>query len=552
MINYNDDGTGIRGATVDNAVEYIREWVDLVLNHVRIDQYVLELATPDIVKYRSQVGELAGSRHLANPELTEQMPPLWQSKINGARIYAALNERGTDVLAIVARRVHEHGVKFLAEFRMGDTHHTSIDPVNPACAQFLLDHPEWTIKRTDKLAEGTEETALDYSIPEVREHRLAIIKELAYRPEVDGIELNFMRWLKFFQRELAPAKAPIMTEFVGQVHRICTEAAKKRGRQKVSLGGRIASTLEECRLAGLDPAEWIKLGYMDYIIAADWNWCDLQMPVEEFAAITKGTECKLLVQMGDGFGGIWQGKPSIKDRKRGVAVLPDGDGYHAFRNTDAEARACAYNIYAWGADGISIWNICDHMGNAQHKTPKNPGIGMEYRKRMISWMQQVVSPEKVLAGKRHYHYCPLWKSETMWPRLHPNRKLCESPAGGKHCQIVTFGKGSAGKRQVYTFRMADGRNGEKLEGIMRFQIFHITPENRVDIDINGTVVGAEKIKLDYRPQADPPTTWFEFSLTDCGPFQGDNELGMTISWTGSKAQQPYMEELEVIVERGMS
>ena len=298
-MNYNDDATGIRGARLDNIVEYTHEWVDLVLDHVPLDHYVLEVATPDVVNFRSNVAELIGSRQLENPELFDPEENSL-TKLHGCRIHARLVERGTDIIEVMAQRVHEHGAQFFAEVRMNDTHHRRIDPSEIGCAQFAIDHPEWAIKRTDKLPEGIEETALDYSYPQVRAHRLAIIEELANRHEVDGVELNCNRWLKFFQRELAPQKAPILTDFLGEVHQAMTRAAEKRGRERLSLGARVGSTIEECAWAGMDVRQWIERGYVDYLIVADWNWCNPQLRIEEFAELTRGTGCKLLVQIGDG------------------------------------------------------------------------------------------------------------------------------------------------------------------------------------------------------------------------------------------------------------
>ena len=62
-----------------------------------------------------------------------------------------------------------------------------------------------------------------------------------------------------------------------------------------------------------------------------------------------------------------------------------------------------------------------------------------------------------------------------------------------------------------TCRMAGGRNGRPLSGLLRFQIFHIEPGNEVAIDINGVAVAAGVIRRDYRLDADSPTTWFELS-----------------------------------------
>ena len=531
---YNDDGGGISMGSTGDPVERLRDWVDRVLKHIQLDSFALSVAEPDIMFCRSDAGETVGQRFANLQDIQRDHMRRIATTIR------ALNTQGSDSLTVIADRVHEHGVEFLAEMRMGDTHVVKVDPHDAFCPQFTIDHPEWIIRRSDELPEGVSETALDYSFDQVREHRLAIVRELAYRPEVDGVELNFIRWGKHFVREEGPEKAPIMTEFVGRIHQVLAEAAKSRGRDRLALGVRVPSTIEECRQAGLDPKAWVANGWLDYLAACDYNYSDPQIPIEQFASFTGGTDCSLLVQMGDMIGGVWQGKPSVQDRDRGLAVCMDN--YHGLLNTDAEARAAAHNAYAAGADGVAFWNICCNMDGGG-----NWG-GPEHRARMLRWMNAVADPQAVVAGPRHYHFLPMWKwLDTPWRNYAVNRQY-HSPTGNTNCQIVTFSPDRIGSRQAYSFRMADGQDGERLRGTLRFQIFHVDADDEFAIDINGEPVAPQVVRREHRPDADPPTTWFEISLADCPPFRFTNELGLTPQRLGDKPEPPYMEELEVFVE----
>ena len=80
----------------------------------------------------------------------------------------------------------------------------------------------------------------------------------------------------------------------------------------------------------------------------------------------------------------------------------------------------------------------------------------------------------------------------------------------------------------------------------------VEPCDEVAIDINGVEVAAEFVKRDYRPNADASTTWFEFSLVNSPKFCGLNDLGITLQSRGNQEETPYMEELEVIIERQIS
>ena len=95
--------------------------------------------------------------------------------------------------------------------------------------------------------------------------------------------------------------------------------------------------------------------------------------------------------------------------------------------------------------------------------------------------------------------------------------------------------------------MADGIGDERPEGTMRFQIFHLEPDDEIVIDINGRAVPPDAVRRDHRPDADPASTRFELSLGDCQVLQFDNELGITPGPLSDRPHPPYMEELEVFV-----
>ena len=78
-------------------------------------------------------------------------------------------------------------------------------------------------------------------------------------------------------------------------------------------------------------------------------------------------------------------------------------------------------------------------------------------------------PQKALAGPRHYVYLPVWKDHMDGV----------GPTGRHNAQSLTFTAETVGQRQAFTFRMADGRNGEKLQGVLRLRIYDATPEDRV-------------------------------------------------------------------------
>lgn len=229
---YNDDSQGVGEARQGHAVADLQAWVDKPLSRLAIDTYVWCIAFPDICMHNTRVGEVYGERFAEPPaaEMKDAKP-----KNDCAVTIQELHAAGTDVLHVVAERAHSHNVEVIASVRMNDTHGLYFDRTVAQISQFLLDHAEWVIRRDD----GVPERALDYSFPEVRGHRLAILRELAENYDIDGIELDFTRWAKFFPRDEAPFKAHVMTQLVGDVRQMLDEVADTMVRPSFILGAHV-------------------------------------------------------------------------------------------------------------------------------------------------------------------------------------------------------------------------------------------------------------------------------------------------------------------------
>tara|TARA_A100001037_G_scaffold158787_1_gene143201 strand:+ start:4161 stop:5762 length:1602 start_codon:yes stop_codon:yes gene_type:complete len=526
-IIYNDDSQGVHEARPGHARPDLEAWIDQALTLCRIDTYVWCICYPDIAMHRTRTGEVYGARFPEPPNAA-------------AAVIAELHTEGTDVLEVVAARARNHGVEFIAGMRMNDTHGMYPDPNDPQMARFLIDHPEYVIARQD----GIPERALDYSHREVRDHRLAILRELAENYDIDGVELDFTRWAKFFAREEAPFKTDIMSDFVAEARAILDGAAAARGRGRLTLGVQVQESLYLNHLCGLDPRAWVERGWIDFLIQADWNCTNPHIPVAEFAAFCRDANCTHHVRMGNMMGGGWGAKPFATGRK--TAAYKGNKSYGGMVLTPEEARGAAANIYGFGADGIGLWNICCNLG-AHHKADATGPDRSKFQRDMIDWIAAVDAPEKVWAAPRHYHFLPVYKKERLLARNYPVNGHNVSPTGAP-CQIVEFDAKSRGFRQVYRFPMADGRNGENLRGHLRLRILAATPDDRFAFDING--VALDRISASFEEDDELPAIRYEADLGCCPPFAGANELGMTLLELGARrdGSAPYMEELEIIVE----
>jgi hypothetical protein len=527
---FNDDAQMLSEAPLEATSEFVQSWLDKEVEAVPFTTYVFLAATPDICTYDSQTGETYGDRFGAG------FSRGWAAGIRGLRA------EGTNALSVVTEHLHSKGKEVLAAIRMNDTHHKSLDPGNPLCPQFAIDHPQYVIEQPDG---RTNETALDYSHAAVREHRLKIMREIAEGYDVDGLELNFVRWAKHFPRDQGREKAPVMTEYVGQIRDMLDVAARKRNRDRLTLGVRVPESVEACWRAGVDIETWVRKGWIDYVVISTWNNTDPQLPVDQFTRFTKPAGVDTIVVMGNMIGSIDNGPPSILDRPVAMSAKHKTDSYQGMLITSSEARGAAANYYSWGADSISFWNVGIHFGGEATAAP-------EQQARIKRWTQAVRSNESVFAGPRTYRYLPMGKGmSTRKPpaRNYPWYDEGRSPLGHLNSPVLTFDRDQLGKRLVFPFRMADGRKGEKLKGRMTFWVYHLSEADEMLVDINGQRVDASRIQV--APAGERrgklPGLRFEISLADCLPFRGDNELGLTLKAPGPYERPPYMEELEITV-----
>jgi hypothetical protein len=538
---YNDDSQGVSETRPGFARADLEAWVDRPLTGLNIDTYAWCIAFPDICQHHTKVGEVYGARFDEPPN-------------DAVRAIAELHAEGTDVLHVVAERARHHGVEFVASVRMNDTHGLYPDSNEPGISQLLIDHPEWVIRRDD----GVPERALDYSVPEVRAHRLAILRELAEGYDIDGIELDFTRWAKFFPRDEAVFKAPMMTQFILDVRQMLDEVAEARARDRFILGVQVLESVHLSLLAGLEVSRWVERQSIDYLIQCDFNSTNPQLPVAEFADMCEGSPCTHHVRMGNMNGGSWGGKPHLTGRS--TAAYKGNPSYGGMVLTPEEARGAAANIYGFGARGIGLWNICCNLGD-RHKAGSTGPDRAKFQQDMFDWITAVDAPEKVWSAERVYHFVPLYKRAELPVRNYPVNALLMGPTGWL-TQIVTFSARSQGYRQPYRFLCADGdrvtgdrvesdtadgdRSELSLRGEMRWRILDAVPGDVFRFDLNGCPLD---VSCEIEEDEELPALWFTATLSANSGLAGANELGMTlVEREGDATSSPYMEELLVIVE----
>lgn len=193
-----------------------------------------------------------------------------------------LEAEGTDMVSASLARARERGLETFITLRMNDLHFAdTLSACKMAMEEFWLQNPQfWT---NDPSIGYNSAGALDYAHPQIREHKLALIREQLERfgPLIDGVDLDFMRFIVYFRADEARANSQIMTQFLCQVRSLVDSVSAVLGRPLL-LSARVAPTLAYNMKKGLDVAEWVRRGLLDFVsIGTHWRG-DPSLPVEQF------------------------------------------------------------------------------------------------------------------------------------------------------------------------------------------------------------------------------------------------------------------------------
>ncbi|MBS7649280.1 family 10 glycosylhydrolase [Candidatus Bathyarchaeota archaeon] len=320
---YNSDGTNI--FIVSSTPEQIYRHVDEVANS-QVTTFMICPNGGQVLYYPSSVGEMYGSK------LSDEELEAYPNALRMARNLRRLVARGYDPIGLVVNRCREKGLETFITFRMNDLHDIN-NPQSPLVSDFYREHPEWHLNEPDW---GWGGLAPNFAIPEVRDHRFQEIQEVVERYDIDGLELDFQRFPHYFSHKpgVAESHIPDMTELVGRIFEMLNRVGRERGK-KILLAVRVPSTLEGCRRIGLDPVNWYKQGWLDFLTVAPFLRTLFKMPINEFKMAMPGLPIYATIEFTAEY----------------VA-----SSYQRIM-TPEMYRGAADSLYACGADGISLFNM---------------------------------------------------------------------------------------------------------------------------------------------------------------------------------------------------
>lgn len=245
------------------------------------------------------------------------------------RRFYGLHEQGCSYPERMLARAREKRMAGWITVRMNDCHYGG-RPNHPYHSTFWRQHPEWYLG--DGGGAGAE---LDYARPEVRQHYLALIREVCEGYNLDGLELDFMRFPVFFHPGQWRQGEAIMTGFVRQVRSI-TERAAKRLEHPVKLAVRVHVYPWTSRRMGLDAVTWAREELTDLVtVSPFYTTIQSDVPIETWRGLLADTKAEIALCLE---GGI--------DSGAGGRRTP----------TPEEARGVSLSALYRGADSVYLFN----------------------------------------------------------------------------------------------------------------------------------------------------------------------------------------------------
>jgi hypothetical protein len=314
---FNCDGYGVFKDANDDLARWIYN-IFAPLDDTHVDTvFWCDGAGGNTAYYASKVLELTGQR-------TGQVPPFLRRLIR----------EGNDPPKVVVREAKRRGLSIFYSMRLNDVHDDFIPEELPS---FKIQHPEWLIGRGHPYG---VRTALDFSVPEVRQLKFDVIREIADKYDFDGIEIDLMRSPPYFVPGSELQNAEYLTDLLRQVRQHLQARGQERGRP-FELAVRVDENLEACRLDGFDLPTWVSERLVDIIILGSGA---IDVEIESVKRLVEGT---------------------------GILVYPCLYGWPSrYAPIPSElARGLALNYWYQEADGIYLFNWFPHEANKRYQIP---------------------------------------------------------------------------------------------------------------------------------------------------------------------------------------
>ena len=358
---------------------------------------------------------------------------------------------------------------------------------------FKAKHPEWMLDKYH----------LNLAIPEVRKHKLKILRELAENYDFDGIDIDFSR---------TPPSLPVgrqwlhrdcMTDFMRRLRAVFQEVAHRRGRPLL-LSARLPGSIAGCHYDGLNIETWAKESLLDIIFVGSRS---IELDLEGYRRVAKG---------------------------RNIKLVPSLDEYHTtdgYRHPPiAYLRGFYANWWHQGADAAGTFN----WHNVTPAVAKKYGLTHPAPPCQVLGNREIGSPKTLLFKDKVFvvqrRYGELGKTWNIYQNINAVAPL----------PVVLPSDGTPAILSLYVGDDV-ARHHERVARVeLRVLLAAAAQAKAIQIKLNGVLLAASPAKGDH---------WRAFQLTPHHVALGTNLVSLRPDTKGPKVQAHVtVEKVEVHVD----
>lgn len=252
----------------------------------------------------------------------KEMRPIHRQRAHNIKV---LLDAGVCPMQRMIDRCRQRGISPWISIRMNDVHEIELLK-SPMHSRFWLEHPEcW---RYPDGFRPKPDRHLNYGMKAVRDNMMSLIREVCDRFDVDGLELDWVRFPTYFRQGEEAKQSKVLTQWIAEVREVVRAAEKKR-HHSIYLTSRVPARPEVSLSRGLDAVAWAKQGLVDHLtVSPIWTTTDYDVPIERWNELLEGTVVGVTVAFED------RVQPSLRtpaipftpERRRGAAMAALGRG----------------------------------------------------------------------------------------------------------------------------------------------------------------------------------------------------------------------------------
>ena len=198
--------------------------------------------------------------------------------------YKKWADDGIDIMRIFLEASHERGLEAFHSFVV-DGSDRDLGP--PDEIPLKQEHPEWLIPSND-LDASTSNLPWNFEIPQVREHKLEVLREVVENYDFDGLEMELSETPLFPIGRQWECREHL-TQLMRALRSMTLAQEARRGRPYL-LAAHVPENLVGCHVDGIDVETWAREQLVDIFVIGRRSY---DVDVDAFRRITAGTHIKL-------------------------------------------------------------------------------------------------------------------------------------------------------------------------------------------------------------------------------------------------------------------